>query len=274
MNKKIYLKIPKKKILNLIKEKKFIGNKINFKILNYLGIFIIKKAFSDKIIFNYKEKYFENLRAKKIKKTRYHLTQVKISDTNALTKIIKENKFKDIVKNFYNGNVGCDFIRIVKKDLKNSGYLFLHQDTGYLVGGVDRYSLFIALTKCNYDNGGIIVYPGTHKFGYLGDVGEISKSLTKKFPKIQSNLEPGDVLVMHSSTWHESPENKVLKDRIYLEVHIQNAVEPNTKFLICGKKNLTEWKLAGEKELIFSNSRVKKIKKLYKEISLLKNKKK
>ena len=64
-------------------------------------------------------------------------------------------------------------------------------------GGFDRYSLFICLTDNNHLNGGMIVYPFTHKFGYLGDTGDFKTCYKKLFKKL-SDLKSGDVLVMHS----------------------------------------------------------------------------
>ena len=118
--------------------------------------------------------------------------------------------------------------------------------------------MFISLTKNNNLNGGLIVYPSTHQFGYLGDVGEISSKITKNFIKICPNLEIGDVLIMHSSLWHESDENFEKKDRIYLEVHIQDANDPSTKFMIAGKRK-KKTGIPFDKNKIFSNSRTQRI---------------
>lgn len=270
MNKKIYIKYPKQKIVDFIKCKKFIGKKLDIKILADYGIFILKNAINQNIITKYREKYFNDYKLKKIKKTKKHLTQVSINKNHYLTKIIKEKELIRITKNFFNGNVGCDFIRIVRKDKKNKNSLFTHQDTGYQVGGTtNKYSLFIALTECNQLNGGLNLYPGSHKFGYLGDVGEISKKITKNMPVVKSDLKPGDILFMDSNIWHNSPKNKNLTNRVYLEVHIQNADEPTSEIIIAGRKK-NEWKFFGDKKNLFSNSRASRIENLNKKIDKLK----
>lgn len=248
-----------------LKKLNFIDSKINHKSLNKLGFFVLKKAFNKKTIENYRSVFSNSQKKQIIKKTKNHLVEVKIDKLNFFKKIYKDRQLKKIVRNFYGGNVGSDFFRIVKKDSQNSKPVFCHQDTGYQFGSFDRYSLFISLTKNNKFNGGMVIYPLTHKFGYLGDAGEISKKITKNFIKICPDLEAGDVLVMHSSLWHESYINYSKIDRIYLEVHIQDANEPSTRFLILGnKKNKIE--IPFDKDKIFSNSRTQRIIRLKKKI--------
>ena len=129
-----------------LKNENFIGFKINHKILNRLGFFVLKKAFKKKTIDQYKFKFINNQRKQIIKKTKNHLVEVKIDKLSFFKKIYKDPQLKKIVKNFYNGNVGSDFFRIVKKDINNTKPVFCHQDTGYQFGSFNRYSLFISLT--------------------------------------------------------------------------------------------------------------------------------
>ena len=185
--------------------------------------------------------------------------------------IYKDKNLKKIVRGFFKGRVGSDFLRIVKKDHKNFSSVFCHQDTGYQIGSFDRYSLFISLTDNNHLNGGMIVYPSTHKFGYLGDAGEISQKITKKYHKICPNLKAGDILVMHSSLWHESNKNFKKINRIYLELHIQNIDEPNTKYNILGTRKRI-MKPLFQRDNIFSNSRVSRIINFKKKIRSLEKK--
>ena len=117
----------------------------------------------------------------------------------------------------------------------------------------------------------MVVYPSTHKFGYLGDAGQISRKITKNFKKICPDLEIGDVLIMHSSLWHESDKNFNMKDRIYLEIHIQDANEPSTKFIIIGK-NKKKIKIPFDKSKIFSNSRTQRIVRFKNKIKQLEKK--
>ena len=259
------------KVNNNLVNEDYVGFNVNHKILDKLGFFVLKKAFNKSTMEKYKSKFINNFKKKNIKKTKNHLVEVKIENLNFFKKIYKDYQLKKIVKNFYDGNVGSDFYRIVKKDEKNISPVFCHQDSGYQFGSFNRYSLFISLTHNNSLNGGLVVYPSTHKFGYLGDVGEISNKVTKKFLKICPDLECGDVLIMHSSLWHESNENFAKTDRIYFEVHIQDINEPSTNFKIIGKAK-EKIKIPFRKDEIFSNSRVQRIINLNNKIKKLEKK--
>ena len=254
-----------------MKNNYYINSKVNHNILNELGFFVVKNAFKKEDMEKYKSKLLLSLAKKKINKTTGHLVEVKIDQLSFFKNIYKDHQLKNIVKNFYNGNVGSDFYRIVKKDKINKSPVFCHQDSGYQFGSFDRYSIFISLTNNNALNGGMVVYPSTHKFGYLGDAGTISDKITKNFKKICPDLEIGDVLITHSSLWHESGKNFNMKDRIYLEIHIQDANEPSTKFIIIGK-NKKKIKIPFDKSKIFSNSRTQRIVRFKKKIKQLEKK--
>ena len=76
---------------------------------------------------------------------------------------------------------------------------------------------------------------------------------------------------MHSALWHESNENILKSDRIYLEIHIQNIDEPTTKYSILGTRNKLIKPLF-QRSKIFSNSRVSRIINFKKKIRLLEKK--
>lgn len=261
------IKAPYQDFLHHLENKDYIGDSINFDVLNKLGIFILKAAIRKDVVNDYYKTYLAEIESGGIRQSEYHLTEVKFGEDSALFKIIRDVNFLSIVNSFFDGHVGSDFIRVVKKDSTNFAPVFLHQDTGYQIGGFERYSSFIALTHCNQENGGLILYPGTHNFGYLGDVGEIREILPFDYPRIESVLAPGDILFMHSSIWHKSPENLSRKDRVYLEVHLQSIDEPSTRIELCGVRK-SGWVLTMVEDEIFNNSRTQRLRKLYKEIKL------
>lgn len=261
----------KKIIKKLIKNDKFTGKTVNHKVLHDLGFFVVKNAFPLDTVEKYCLKFLKFLEKKKLNKTKQHPVEVKIDKINYFKKIYKDKNLKKISKGFFKGRVGSDFYRIVKKDASNSSRVFCHQDTGYQIGGFDRYSIFLCLTNNNHLNGGMVLYPSTHKFGYLGDAGEISKNITKKYLKICPDLKAGDALVMHSALWHESDKNIIKTNRIYLEIHIQSIDEPSTKYDILGVRNKI-FKPLFQKNNIFSNSRVSRIINFKKKIKLLEKK--
>jgi hypothetical protein len=257
---------PYNEMKEYLEDKKYIGREIDFEILEKIGCFHLKNAIPQKVVDAYYSLYKNYLSSGLIKKDDYHLTMVELGTAKKLQKIVFDRNFINIASKFFDCKVGSDFVRIVKKDSENFSKVFLHQDTGYQMGRFECYSLFIALTECDEHNGGLTLLPGTHNFGYLGDVGEINETLLPSdYPRITPNAEPGDILIMHSSIWHESAQSKNLKERVYLEVHIQHIDEPTTRWEISGKRS-SGWILNASADQIFKDSRTQRIRRLAAEL--------
>lgn len=264
---KISAPIPE--LVAFVDEKKYIGEVLDWDALKFAGLFVLKNALAKHLVEKYLSAFYHGLGSSALKRTPFHLTQVEISPDHFLAKIMDEPEFLTIASMFFNGDVGNDFIRIVKKDAIDTLPVFLHQDTCYQIGGFERYSLFIALTDCNYKNGGLCGYPGTHNFGYLGDAGEIADLLPEGYPVVCTDLNAGDIFIMHSAIWHKSPENLSGSPRVYLEVHLQSADEPTTKKVLCGKRR-SAYKFELLENEIFSSSRKIKLQSLFSQVEQLK----
>lgn len=118
-------------------------------------------------------------------------------------------------------------VRLVVKNAARKAPVFLHQDVGYHVGGIGKLSAFVALTTCHRANGGMRFYLRSHRYGYLGDVGELNEEvLGDKRSWIEFDLSPGDVVFMHSATWHESPENQDGSERVMADIIFMPADDP------------------------------------------------
>lgn len=259
------IKMPVIKINELIKKDKVYGERIDFEILNLCGFFIIRNYFSSNLIEKYRKIYFDYKFSKSFDRTKGHLTEVVFGLDHQLTKIIYEEEFTNFVAQFFNGNVGLYNIRIVKKDKDDILPVFLHQDICYQYGSFNRYSIFVPLTECNQENGGLTFLPGSHKFGYLGDAGEISDILPAELIRITPSVKPTDLIVMDSCLWHKSGRNSTLNDRIYYDIHINNANDTASKVVISGKRD-EEWQFNYDQEIIFKNSRNQRLRKLYSEL--------
>jgi hypothetical protein len=261
------LSVPIEELNKIIASKRFISEVIDFDILNSLGFFILKNVFSKNILDSYHDIYFRDKAL--LNRTPFHLTEMTFDSKHPFNNFLSEKSFVNIASKFFHGNVGCYSIRIIKKDSIDSKPVFLHQDVGYHIGGFNRYSFFVPLTNCTPHNGGLILYPGTHNFGYLGDVGEINRDiLPNEYPKIMSNTKPGDLIIMHSALWHESPVNSDLTDRVYIDIHIQDANEPTTKNIICGERT-SGWSNLLSADEIFVNSRTQRLNQLYQQVNEL-----
>lgn len=118
--------------------------------------------------------------------------------------------------------------RLVVKDAAARGPVFLHQDCAYHKGGLDKWSAFVALTESSARNGGLTVYPGTHVYGSLGDAGEIDRAMLAAVgaEPWTPSMNPGDVLLMHSATWHESGAHTEGPDRILVDIILSPGEDP------------------------------------------------
>lgn len=258
------LSAPLNELNELVSNEIFIGKNINFGILNFLGVFVLRNPFSKQVFEYYRSAYLLSKTA--LERQPYHLTMVRAAHNHELNRILFEPEFINIVSGFFNGNVGSDYVNIFRKDKYDKKPVFLHQDSSYIIGDFNKYSIFISLTECYNENGGLSVYPGTHHYGHLGDAGEIAADiLPNGYPKIKINTKPGDVLIMHSAIWHESPENQDLTERVYLEIKIRDANDSSTKTVICGHRN-SLWANSLTPDEIFKNSRAQKLRDLYSKI--------
>lgn len=142
----------------------------------------------------------------------------------------------DIVEQAFGPDLALYNQRFVVKDAHSRGPVFLHQDYPYHVGWPNKASAFVPLSPMNPDNGGMVFYPGTHQYGYLGDAGEIDPAvLAPDWPSIAPSLEPGDVVLMHSLTWHRSGPHVGGPDRVLADIIYQPADDPSGTALLRGQ---------------------------------------
>ncbi len=262
MSTQLNFSLPVDQLRNAIETMAHDQEKFCLESLNKLGLFIIRKALPISEINHLYTEYKKYQNSAEFQRTKFHLTEVKVASDSPLRQILTSKYFTNILQNFFRGNVGLYNFRIVKKDVDDVAPVFLHQDIGYHVGGFERYSIFVPLTECNAQNGGLTLYPGTHHFGYLGDVGEIRDFLPNNYPRFTPALNPGDVIIMHSALWHASGSNQNGQERIYLDIHIQDADEPTTKEVLLGKR-LNDWSLHLSHDEIFKNSRTQRLREFY-----------
>jgi hypothetical protein len=179
-----------------------------------------------------------------------------------LSTLYRTPELIELAKQVHGQDVALFNHRFVIKDTHNRNKVFLHQDSCYHLGNLNKCSFFIPIFHAGPHNGGLEFYPGTHKYGYLGDAGEINpNAFQDKWTKVAPDLYPGDVAIMNSHTWHESPPNTSQDDRIVVDIITQPADDPTGAELLAGEWR-TELRYSKDNPIqYFSNSRVLKIKK-------------
>jgi hypothetical protein len=188
-----------------------------------------------------------------------------------LAQMYREPVFANTLKPLMGEHIALYNHRFVIKDTLSSNKVFLHQDSCYHAGNLNKCSVFVAVSPVNKDNGGMTFHVGSHRLGVLGDAGEINPaSFDVQWPTVTPELAPGDFVVMNSHLWHESGPNVSGIDRVMADMIIQPADDPTGQELICGEwqtdifyspKNITRH---------FVNSRILKIVRYEKELTQLK----
>jgi len=169
----------------------------------------------------------------------------------------------DVVQEIWGPNIALYNQRFVVKDKHSRGPVMWHQDTPYHIGFMNKCSAFVALSESSQRNGGLQLMRGTHKYGYLGDAGEINTDCKPDGCWISEHeMKPGDVLFMHSACWHCSPPHMDGPDRILADIIYQPADDPSGKELLRG-----EWKTHDRiseemREKLFVRSRSMRLKEL------------
>ncbi len=177
-----------------------------------------------------------------------------------LANLYKNDILLDFAEQVFGKNVALYNHRFVIKDKFSPGEVFLHNDYCYHLGSPSKASFFVPLSYAGKKNGGLTFYLGTHKYGYLGDAGEIDPDqFAEKWPQVTPELQPGDFTIMNSSIWHKSGINEAGIDRIVADIILQPANDPSGTELLRGKWETDFFISHDNIAKYFKNSRVKKI---------------
>ena len=200
------------------------------------GVFVVRKGVQRGKIEAWRNEYYRLMASREGGREKtFHPVQF-LDLIEGLDGIWRDPEMIAIVSKVFGPNVGLFCRRFVIKDRNYKGKVFLHQDTAYHMGTVEKASLFLALSEAGPENGGMVFYPGTFRFGYLGDAGELKPNLLPEdWPKICPRLEPGDLVLMHSMTWHESLEFEEGPDRILADFIYQDSRDPSTIEVLAGE---------------------------------------
>jgi ectoine hydroxylase-related dioxygenase (phytanoyl-CoA dioxygenase family) len=246
------------------------STKFNKDVFDKTGLFIIRKAIPENLIKEWRAEwddfYSKNLAAGRNVNVN-NPVDLKEQLPEKLALIYKNDILLDFAEQVFGKNVALLNHRFVIKDKFSPGEIFLHHDYCYHIGLPTKASFFVPLSYAGKKNGGLTFYLGTHKYGYLGDAGEIDPEQFKEvWPQVTPELQPGDFAIMNSLLWHKSGINEVGVDRIVADIIYQPANDPSGKELVRG-----EWEtdvFIQHSNLInyFKNSRVKKIKALLEKV--------
>ena len=221
-------------------DSKYFSNEI----FNLFGIFVFRSVFKKDEISFWQNTWNEFYNTKLINRNVNLFNPVELLEVipNELFEISKHDKILNIMEIIHGKNIGLFKTRFVIKDSHSRNHKVpLHDDYSYQIGWPNKTSVFLAINHVNGDNGGMRFYPGTHKFGYLGDAGEINKEIIcKGWPSLVPSLNPGDFAIMNSSIWHESGPYIHGPDRILTDFIYQSSEDYSTKEIVRGENILVK----------------------------------
>lgn len=242
------------------------SNKFNKKLYNKYGVFIVRGVVPQDVIKEWQKEWdiFYNTQLSEGRSI-HEANPVALKEQlpEKLSKMYKHESLINLAKQVHGENVALYNHRFVIKDKFSLDKVFLHNDSCYHLGYLNKCSFFVPLSYAGEDNGGLSFYLESHKCGYLGDAGEINPdAFPFKFEKITPTLYPGDIAVMHSSTWHESGPNEAKIDRILADIHYQPSDDPTGKELLSGEWKTDFWYSIEDHTKYFKNSRILKLKNI------------
>lgn len=231
------------------------------------GVFIVRNVIPKELLKEWQDHWYAYYKSDigKRRKAEYDYNKVEVKDIpEPLSQIHRSDCFLDIVEQIFGPNIGLFNKRFVVKDEVARGPVFLHQDTCYQFGGVNKVSVFAALFDADPANGGLEFYVGTHHFGYLGDAGEIRDDLLPEdWPRVHPTLKAGDLAIMNSLTWHGSPPHTKGNDRVMTDFIYQDADDFSTVEVVRVHAEIEPNFLNQSREhCLFKRSRITRLKEL------------
>ena len=250
------------------------SNVFSLEIFRAMGIFVVRNAIPGNVVDSWREAWNDFYQAKLSsgrKVNRFNPVAVEESMPKILAGMHREPALLDVIEQAFGPDIALYNQRFVIKDTHSRGPVFLNQDFPYHLGWPTKASAFVPLSSVSPENGGMIFYPGTHQFGYLGDAGEINRDvLDANWPEISPCLLPGDIALMDSLLWHRSGPHIGGADRVLADIIYQPADDPSGIALLRGNWR-TEIFLDRKKSGMFMRSRVTRLVEMQAELDALKS---
>lgn len=239
------------------------SNSFNKEIYDQSGVFIVRNAIPQSTIKEWQDEW-DNFYKNNLAQGRdiHQANPVALKETlpDRIYTMYRDESLVNLAKQVHGEDIALYNHRFVIKDKFTPNSVFLHNDSCYHLGYFNKCSLFVPLTYAGPDNGGLQFFLGTHKYGHLGDAGEINPdAFNTEFTIVSPELQPGDVAIMHSSTWHQSGINESEMNRVLADIHYQPSNDPTGKELLSGEWKTDFWFSMENPVKYFKNSRILKL---------------
>lgn len=244
-------------------------------VLDRAGIFILRRAIPPDVIKELRAAWnsFYSLIASTRKINPRNPAIIYEALPEILAQLYKHPVLLDIVEKVHGPDIALYFHRFLVKDKSHPDALFMHQDFGYNTGWPDKISVFVPMNTIGPENGGMIFYPGTHEYGFLGDIGDLTpEALAPDMPSICPTVEPGDTILMHQFTWHGSGPFHSGPERGLAQVTYQPANDPTGIELLRGSWQVDRVTGPYVNDKIFKRSRIQRLQEMQAQLDKIEGK--
>jgi Phytanoyl-CoA dioxygenase (PhyH) len=232
-------------------------------IFGFTGVFVIREAIPAETVRAWQgawQRFYAESLASQRNVNKYNPVAVDETPPPELAKIHQHPSLLNIIEQVYGPDIGLYNQRFVIKDHNSRGPVFVHNDFAYHLGWPTKASMFVPLSEATPENGGLFFYPGTHQFGYLGDAGELNLDfLPAGWPRICPRINPGDCVLMNSSTWHGSGPHVSGPDRVMADIIYQPANDPSCISLVRGQWRTEIFLDPTKRKTLFNRSRTSRL---------------
>ncbi|MCV6592321.1 MAG: phytanoyl-CoA dioxygenase family protein [Silicimonas sp.] len=236
------------------------------------GFFVVRNVIPAATVAAWQEAwraFYEESRMKDRKVNPFNPVHVHEAAPDVLANVFRTPEILDTLERLY-PDLALFMQRFVIKDANSRGNVFVHGDFAYDYGWPEKTTTFIPLSVSNKMNGGISFYPGTHHFGYMGDAGEANTALlSDDWPKLTPTLNPGDIALCHTCTWHYSPPFRAGSDRILIQATYQPSNDPSSTQFLRGENRVRYALSRLPRDQFFVRSRSSRLRELQDQVDRL-----
>ena len=143
-------------------------------------------------------------------------------------------KILDLMTTILGPDVVCSGWRVLAKDRHYKQAVHVHQDWPYNPGDTNKVTVFLPLTRVNFENGGLIFLEESHYYGPVSR-GPIDLSRIPPMEETCPDTAVGDIVLCDFLTWHYSLPKLNDDERLMIQLNYQPARDASNNNIVAGK---------------------------------------
>jgi hypothetical protein len=148
--------------------------------------------------------------------------------------LLRHPKMIELATSQLGPDVVCSGWRVLAKDRHFRQAVHVHQDWPYNPGDTNKLTVFLPLTRVNFENGGLIFLEESH---YYGPVSRGPIDLSRFPPMVETcpDADVGDIILCDFLTWHYSLPKQNDDERLMIQLNYQPARDASNNNIVAGK---------------------------------------